>query len=158
MRTLIVFSLMCFSLLASAQTIDRVKLTDADLGCQQIYGEIGDMDKILGIAKDERDTSGTAASAAGMTQQATGVAAQAAMMGGNMGAVVGIAQAAPFLGLFGSAAKSYAENKQKDSAERMGEAKARKEHLTGLFVSKGCKLADVKPPAATPAAPAEATR
>lgn len=130
---------------ALAQGIDRVKLTDGDLTCPQIYVEIGDMDKIMGIAKDERSTSANTAAAAGMTQQATGVAVQAAAMSGSLGSALGLAQAAPLLGLFGSATKAVADSKEKESAERMTEAKARKEHLTGLFVSRNCKLSDVAP-------------
>lgn len=144
MRVAIIAAIFVLPLTGIAQTIDRVKLTDSELSCPQIYGEIDDMNKIMGIAKGDRDASATTASTAGLTQQATGVAVQAAAMSGSLGAAVGLAQAAPLLGLFGSATKSVADAKEKDAAERLGEAKARKEHLTGLFVSKGCKLSDVK--------------
>jgi hypothetical protein len=128
-----------------AQAIDRIKLTDSELTCVQIYSEINEMNAVMGIAKEDRDSSGNAATAAGLTHQATGVAAHAAAMSGSLGAAVGLAQAAPILGLFGSAAKGVADAKQRESAERMADAKARKEHLTGLFVSKACKLSDVAP-------------
>ena len=36
----------------------------------------------------------------------------------------------------------------KESRERLGDAKARKEHLTGLFVGKGCKVSEMKSVAA----------
>lgn len=168
----LLFALICTTAPAlHAQSIERMKLTDGDLTCPQIYVEVGEMEKIMGIAKDEKSASATTANAAGMTQQATGVAVHAAAMSGSMGAAVGLAQAAPLLGLFGNVAKAAADSKEKESAERMADAKARKEHLTGLFVGKGCKLSDVRPATAgtsggaqvataaapaTPAAPAAA--
>jgi len=149
-RTVVIVILSALSLTSIAQTIERVKLTDAELTCSQIYAEIDEMNKIMGIAKSDRDASATTATTAGLTQQATGVAVQAAAMSGSLGAAVGLAQAAPLLGLFGSATKGVADAKEKEAAERLGEAKARKEHLTGLFVSKNCKLSDVKQEAALP--------
>lgn len=148
MRAVIIAAIAAMPLMCMAQTIERVKLTDSELTCPQIYGEIDEMNKIMGVAKGERDASATTASTAGLTQQATGVAVQAAAMSGSLGAAVGLAQAAPLLGLFGSATKSVADAKEKDAAERLGEAKARKEHLTGLFVGKNCKLSDIKQEAA----------
>ncbi|MCF8198085.1 MAG: hypothetical protein K9J42_04920 [Sulfuritalea sp.] len=149
MRTALAFIALVLPLAAHAQTIDKIKLTDSELTCTQIYAEIGEMDTIMGVSKESRDSSATAATTAGMTQQATGVAVHAAAMSGSLGAAVGLAQAAPLLGLFGSATKSVAEAKEKESGERMGEAKARKEHLTGLFVGKGCKVSEMKSAAAT---------
>lgn len=139
-------------LFASAQTIDKIKLTDSELTCAQIHAEIGEMDTVMGVSKESRDSSAAAATTAGMTQQATGVAVHAAAMSGSLGAAVGLAQAAPLLGLFGSATKSVAETREKESGERLGEAKARKEHLTGLFVGKGCKISEIKS-AAVPVPP-----
>lgn len=136
-------------LVTHAQAIDKIKLTDSELTCAQIYSEIDEMNIIVGVARESRDSSATAATTAGMTQQATGVAVHAAAMSGSLGAAVGLAQAAPLLGLFGSATKSVAETKEKESSERLGEAKARKEHLTGLFVGKGCKVSEMKSAAAS---------
>jgi hypothetical protein len=142
----LLFALICTTAPAlHAQSIERMKLTDGDLTCPQIYAEVGEMEKVMGIAKDDKSASANTSAAAGMTQQATGVAVHAAAMSGSMGAAVGLAQAAPLLGLFGNVAKAAADSKEKESAERMADAKARKEHLTGLFVSKGCKLSDVRP-------------
>ena len=155
MRTAALALIALLPLTCGAQTIDRIKLTDSELSCPQIYVEIDDMNKIMGIARDERNASSSTAAAAGMTQQATGVAVQAAALSGSLGAAVGLAQAAPLLGLFGSVTKTVADSKEKESAERLGDAKARKEHLTGLFVSKGCKLSDMKPAAATTATAAD---
>ncbi|MDK9703800.1 MAG: hypothetical protein OEL20_11740 [Sulfuritalea sp.] len=148
MRAVIIAAISALPLIGAAQTIDRVKLTDSELTCPQIYGEIDEMNKVMGLAKGDRDASATTAAGAGLTQQATGVAVQAAALSGSVGAAVGLAQAAPLLGLFGSATKSVADAKEKEAAERLGEAKARKEHLTGLFVSRNCKLSDVKQEAA----------
>lgn len=134
--------------LAFAQSIDRVKLTDGDMSCSQIYREIGEMEDIMGVAQAERTNSSTTSATAGMAQQATGVAVHAAAMSGSLGAAVGLAQAAPILGLFGSVTKASADSKEKASTERMADAKARKEHLTGMFVSRNCKLSEVQAEAA----------
>jgi hypothetical protein len=142
-----------FPILAGAQAIERIKLTDSELTCPQIYAEIEDMNKVVGATRDERDTNANAAAAAGLTGEVTGAAVHAAAMSGSFGAAVGLAQAAPLLNLFGSATKTVASANEKASAERLADAKARKEHLTGLFVSKGCKLSDVKAAEAKPATP-----
>ncbi|HQR04988.1 MAG: hypothetical protein JSR19_03515 [Proteobacteria bacterium] len=131
--------------LALAEPIERIKLTDNDLSCPDIYKEIGEMNKIMGVARDTRDGSSTTATAADVAQSSTGLAVQAAAASGSYGAAMGLAQAAPFIGLFGKVAKGVADSKEKESAERLGDAKARKEHLSGLFINKGCKVADLEP-------------
>jgi len=141
---LAVAAAIAFSPAVLAQAIERVKLTDNELSCGDIHSEIGEMNKLMGVARESRDGSSTAATAADVAQASTGLAVQAAVSSGSYGAALGLAQAAPFIGLFGNVAKGVAEAKQKESAERLGDAKARKEHLTGLFISKGCKVADLQ--------------
>ncbi len=41
--------------------IDRVKITDNELSCGQIHGEIGDMDKIVAQSKATEDKERTSA-------------------------------------------------------------------------------------------------
>lgn len=135
-----------------AQAIEKMKITDTELSCAQIYAEIGEMDKIIGDTKGTRDTSANTATAVDVAQQAGGHAANAAAMAGNYGGALGIARAMPFVGMFGSVAKGVSETKQRESGERLGEAKARKEHLTSLFIGKSCKASELKP-AESPAAP-----
>ena len=155
-----------------AQTIDRVRMTDGDLSCQQIYTETVDMDAV--IAKNKTTptaapaTSGvTAGQVAGVATQAEGaanIAQGAATISaysggfGGFGAAVGLSSLGSLLGgaakiAQGSAAQQAATNaaaQQKVAADNQamaqvaGQAQARKDHVTSLFLSKGCKLSDVQ--------------
>lgn len=137
----------------SSGIIERVKITDGELSCKQIYDEIGQMDKVMGVAQGTRDASSTASTAADVAQAALPAAAQIAAQAGNYGGALGLAQALPFASLFGGVARGVAQQQQSSAQENLTNAKARKEHLTTLFLGKGCKLAEVTAPAATPPAP-----
>lgn len=128
--------------------IDRVKITDNELSCAQIHGEIGDMDKIVAQAKTTEDKERTSATAAG----AAGTAAEVAGRTGLFGAFGGVAGA-----LFGQVATQTAAGavqqtsaqSAQQAAERAKQAQARKEHLTGLFLAKDCKASDLNAPGKT---------
>jgi len=128
--------------------IDRVKITDNELSCTQIHGEIGDMDKIVVEAKASEDKGRTSATAAG----AAGTAAEVAGRTGLFGAFGGVAGA-----LFGQVATQTAAGavqqtsaqSAQQAAERAKQAQARKEHLTGLFLAKDCKASDLNAPGKT---------
>jgi hypothetical protein len=139
------------ALAQSSGVIEKIKITDGDLTCKQIYAEIGEMDKLMGVNKQTRDNASTANTAADVAQTALPAAAQAAAYAGNYAGAVGLAQALPFASIFGSVAKGVAKQQESSAAETLGNAKGRKEHLTGLFLQKGCKLSDVAPPAPAPA-------
>lgn len=141
----VLITIAAFTLAASAMqanAIDRIKITDSELSCIQLYTEIGEMDTLLGTAKDSRDASSSAATTADIASKSTGVAVHAAASAGSYGAAMGLAQAAPFIGLFGNVAKGVAAEKEKAASEEVADAKARKEHLTGLFISKSCKASE----------------
>ena len=157
------------SITAYAQTIERIKMTDNELSCQQIYGESAAMEVIITTAGQQNadalaaqasqavaaaQSAQTAQNAAVATNTALGIAARFGGFGG-------------FGGLFGSAAQSAAQlatDQQTASALQQAaaipvaqgavaaqpaqnlqgqQAQARKEHLTSLFLSKGCKMSEI---------------
>jgi|GEM_PF-773615 len=128
--------------------IDRVKITDNELSCAQIHGEIGDMEKVVAQSKAAEDKERTSATAAG----AAGTAAEVAGRTGLFGAFGGVAGA-----LFGQVATQTAAGavqqtsaqSAQQAAERSKQAQARKEHLTGLFLAKDCKASDLNAPGKT---------
>lgn len=133
---------------AAAQTaapaqapIERVRLTDGELSCRQIHTELGDMDKAIAEAKQVQASASTTTTAG----QVGGVAAEAASRTGVFGQLGGLfGQLAGTVAAKGAA--SVAESSGKQSAQRAAErekqALARKEHLTTIFLAKGCKASD----------------
>lgn len=149
-QTLVLSAL--FIATAHAQTpepIERVRITDNDLGCQQIFDERAGMDKVIADAKQAQSSSQTTATAG----QAAGVAAEVASRTGMFGALGGLGGH-----LFGTVASKTAANVAEQqgkqgtvqAAEREKQALGRKEHLTSLFLAKGCSASD---PSAAPKAP-----
>lgn len=150
---------------AHAQTIERVKMTDNDLNCQQIYTEITQMDSMIakagqaapGVQVASADggsnVGGQVAGAVAQQALATAVAQNpggfGSMFGGlggmfgslaNMAAQTASAQQAAAAG----AAQQQAAQAQQNNALMAQQAQGRKEHLTGMFLSKGCKMSDVQ--------------
>lgn len=131
--------------------IERVRITDNDLGCQQIFDERNEMDKAIASAKTAQSSGQTTAIAG----QAAGVAAEVASRSGMFGAIGGLTGH-----LFGSAASKAAANVAEQSgqqdaanaAQREKQAQERKDHLTQLFLAKGCSASDPSAPAKNPAA------
>ncbi|WP_457281840.1 hypothetical protein [Polaromonas sp. P5_D5] len=151
---------------ASAQTIERVKMTDNDLTCQQIYGEIGQMDSVVTRAAqytaapataDPTDAGSQVAGAVVQTALATAAANTAAQNAGGFGGFGG-----GLGGMFGGivqqlagntaqqAANSGVAQQQAATAQQQAvalqgqQAQGRKEHLTGVFLAKGCKMSDIQ--------------
>jgi len=141
-----------------AQTIERVKMTDNDHNCQQIFQEIGQMDGL--ISKSASPVAATqtaqASNSSGMATGVVGAVAQEAVARSGFGAFGGLG------GMFGGIAQSLAQGvaaqqsaqasaiqqqaaqAQQNQALVGQQAQGRKEHLTGLFLSKGCKMSDVQ--------------
>jgi hypothetical protein len=159
------------ALCAHAQTIERVKMTDNDLSCQQIYGEIGQMDKVMTMASQQQtaaaapagaqpdagnNVGGQVAGAVAQQALASAVAQNPGMLGnfggfgGGLGSMFGgIAQqlaqgAAAQQSANNGAAQQQAAAVQQSLAMQAQQAQGRKEHLTGLFLSKGCKMSDIQ--------------
>lgn len=154
---LLALSLPLIAGIAQAQAlepIERVRITDNDLSCQQIFDERTVMDKAIADAKVAQSSGQTTATAG----QAAGVAAEVASRTGLFGSLGGLGGH-----IFGTVASKTAANVAEQSgqqdaakaAEREKQALARKEHLTQVFLAKGCSAADPSaPPKATNAVPA----
>jgi hypothetical protein len=160
--------------LVNAQTIERVKMTDNDLSCQQIYGEITQMDGVIARASQPAPVAPTAAVAGAVPDATTGMGAQVAgavaqtavansVARGGFGGFGGFGGAAGGLGnLFGGLAQQAAQNSANQAATQQAttqqaaaqaaqqsaattqQAQGRKEHLTGLFLGKGCKMSEIQ--------------
>lgn len=145
-----------------AQPIERVKMTDNDLNCQQIYLEIAQMDAL--IAKNATVSAvGTqvaqADGAPGVGAGVVGAVAQEAVARSGFGGFGGLGGLG---GMFGGIAQSLAQGAAAQQAAQAGaaqqasaaaqqnqalvtqQAQGRKEHLTGMFLSKGCRMSDIQ--------------
>jgi hypothetical protein len=147
---------------AQAQTIERMKMTDGDLNCQQIFTEIKQMDVLIAQANAAPAAAAPSAENAA-AQQVAGAVAQQAM--------AQVAARSGFGGLFGGGGGSSASSLLGGGGGGLGglfggmaqqavapapvavpagnpalaqQAAGRKEHLTGLFLGKQCKMSDVK--------------
>ena len=158
--------------LAQAQTIERVKMTDNDLSCQQIYLEIGQMDGVIAKANQVTGTASPATTpGSDPSAQAAGAAVAGAVATEAIGQAVartgfggfgGFGGGGGLGGLFGNIAANAAQQQAQQAAAQQAaaqqaaaaqaqqgalqsqQAQGRKEHLTGLFLSKGCKMADIQ--------------
>jgi len=149
---------------AQAQTIERMKMTDGDLTCQQIYTEIKQLDNVIAQANAQPQAAAPAPDNTVANQVAGAVAQQAATQvsarlggflggGGGGGLFGGVGASTPLGNLFGSAAQQVAQQAvaapapapaQLGNPALAQQAAGRKEHLTGLFLGKQCKMSDVK--------------
>ncbi|MFZ5502496.1 MAG: hypothetical protein ACOY3V_03025 [Pseudomonadota bacterium] len=126
---------------AETITIERIKITDNEMSCRQIYDELGAMDKHIADAKAVQASGETTAT----TGQAAGVAAEVASRTGLFGQLGGLTGH-----LFGSLASKTAasvteqsgQQTAKQAAETERQALARKEHLTELFSVRGCQASN----------------
>ena len=128
--------------------IERVKITDGQLSCAQLHGEVGDMDKAVAAAQAAIDSGNTTS----MAGTAGNVAAEVAGRTGLFGQIGGIAGS-----LFGQTAAQTAAGVARQSGQqtvaqsqdRIKQATARKEHMSALFVARGCNPSDLNynPPA-----------
>lgn len=145
-----------------AQTIERVRMTDNDLSCQQIYTESLQMDAVVARASQPVQPVAAADPNANVPVQVAGAVAQAAVV--NSAARSGFAGFGNFGGgsllggLLGGVAQQAATNnvQQQVANQQMAaqqaqqngllaqQAQGRKEHLTGMFLARGCKMADIQ--------------
>lgn len=156
-HTLATLALLGLCSASFAQNIERVKMTDNDLSCQQIYGEIGQMDGMISLSAQ----APTAVADSGASGQVASAVAQSAIANiaarsGGFGGFGGFGGGAGGLGgMFGGIAQQLAQGATAQQAASSGaaqqvqsqqgpQAQARKEHLTGMFLSKGCKMSDIR--------------
>ena len=156
------FAVALTSMAVQAQTIERVRLSDNDLSCKQIYTETLQMDAVVARAAQPVQPVAAVDPNANATAQVAGAVAQAAVVNSaarsGFGGFGNIGGGARLGGLLGGVAQQAANNNaQQQVANQQAmaqqaqqnallgqQAQGRKEHLTGLFLSKGCKLADVQ--------------
>lgn len=134
---------------AQAPLIERVKLTDNEMSCQMIYGEIRQMEGFTAAAPAPAAAVVVAAApvaeapnplAHAATQQAVAQIAARGGFGGMFGGLMNaVAQTAP-----AAAQPQQAAAAPVQPNGLAAQAQARKEHLTSLFLGKGCKLSDVQ--------------
>lgn len=138
---------------AHAQTIERVKMSDNDLSCQQVYDEIRQMEAVVArvSAPPASAAADPAAGNPAVGAQMAGAVAQQALatsgfggFGGLGGMLSGLVQAAGAQQAQQQAAAQQSGALQaQQNAVLMQQAQGRKEHLTTVFLSKGCKMSDV---------------
>lgn len=131
--------------------IERVKITDNDLSCRQIHDELGEMDKIIAAAKEAQVSGEQTATAGQVGDVAAEVASRTglfAQIGGLFGHVAGTVASKAAAGV----AEQSGQKTVQQAQEREKQALARKEHLTALFLARGCKASDPDAPAANPKA------
>lgn len=129
--------------------IERVKITDNDLSCKGTYDELQGLDKIVADAKATQSSGQNTATAG----QAAGVAAEVASRTGLFGSLGGLT--GHLLGTVASktaanVAEQQGQMSAAQAAEREKQALARKEHLTQIFLAKGCSASDPSAPGKTP--------
>ncbi len=156
------FSLSLLALLLSSAAfaqapapIERVKITDNELGCKAAFDELQGLDKVIAETRAAQSAGQTTATAG----QAAGVAAEVASRTGLFGSIGGLTGH-----IFGTVASKTAANVAEQqgqmsaaqAVEREKQALARKEHLTQIFLAKGCSASDPSAPGKTPATVAPA--
>jgi hypothetical protein len=141
---------------AHAQTIERVKMSDNDLSCQQVYDEIKQMEAVATRVSAPAATAAAdpAAGNSAVGAQMAGAVAQQALatsgfggfggLGGFGGMLSGLVQAAGAQQAQQQAAAQQSGALQaQQNAVLLQQAQGRKEHLTTVFLSKGCKMSEV---------------
>ncbi len=165
--TLFVAAALCLSgTIAHAQTIERARMTDNDLSCQQIYNETVQMDAVISrVSQPVAPVAVAADTSANVGAQVAGAVAQTATAQGavrsgfgGFGGLGGFGGGSLLGGLLGGAAQQAATTnaQQQAMAQQQNnlqaqqgavmaqQAQGRKEHLTTLFLSRGCKLGDMQ--------------
>lgn len=120
----------------STINLDRLQMRDGGLSCDDLKAEVGLMDSVYkasGGGEAGRGEMSNAATASAVGQVATGAAIQTGAFGA--------------LPLFGPLARLGTQVvmdqktvEAQNAAKRADAAKARKEHLTELFLKRDCKL------------------
>lgn len=129
--------------------IERVKITDNELSCKAAFDELQGLDKVIAETKAAQSAGQNTATAG----QAAGVAAEVASRSGLFGSIGGLTGQ-----IFGSVASKTAANVAEQqgqmtaaqAVEREKQALARKEHLTQIFLTKGCSASDPSAPGKMP--------
>ncbi|RTL55799.1 MAG: hypothetical protein EKK46_06155 [Rhodocyclaceae bacterium] len=133
----------CLSVPVQAETedlakvnLDRLQMKDGGLSCDDLKGEVSLMERVekqYGGGESGRGEVSNAATAQAAGQVATGVAVQSGAFG-----------ALPLLGPLARLGTQVVMDQKtvdaQNAAKKAEAAKARREHLTELFLKKECKL------------------
>ncbi len=139
--------------LAQQSPIERIRITDNELTCAQLYAEAGAMDKVTAdarAAEGQGNTTATAAQAGNVAAEVAGRTGLFGSLGGLTGALFGQVAAQTAAGV----AQQSGQMTAQQAAERGKQAAARKEHVSSLFLNRGCKASDLayNPPASAASA------
>lgn len=130
--------------------------TDGTLDCNQLLVEISRMEQISGVSAENAQN---AQNQGAMAEGAAGVAVNAALYSGALGAVPGLGA---FANMAGGAARRNAEARARAEAERIRIADQRRSLLSGIYQGRQCGVPAAPPavaivaPAVTPVTAAEA--
>ncbi len=120
----------------SKVNLDRLQMKDGGLSCDDIKSEVALMDGVYkesGGGETGRGEMSNAATASAVGQVATGAAVQSGAFG-----------ALPLLGPLARLGTQVVMDQKtveaQNNAKRAEAAKARKEHLVGLFLKRECKI------------------
>ena len=138
---------------AQQSPIERIRITDNELSCAQLHAETLEMDKIAAearAAEGQGNTTALAGTAGNVAAEVAGRTGLFGQLGGLTGALFGQVAAKTAAG----AAQQSGQSTAQQAAERAKQAGARKEHVSALFLNKGCKASDLSynPPAPAPGA------
>ncbi|MFT4912004.1 MAG: hypothetical protein ACI9YM_000577 [Brevundimonas sp.] len=117
--------------------------TDGAMDCDQLLVEIGRMEQISGISAENVQN---AQNQGALAEGAAGVAVNAALYSGALGAVPGLGM---FANMAGGAARRNAEARARAEAERIRIADQRRSLLSGIYQGRQCGVPAVAP-VATP--------
>lgn len=146
--TALLLSSLAGTVFAQAVPIERVKLSDNELKCAQIHAGVSEMDREIADSRTleaEGNSRATAGGAAGVAADVAGRTGIFGQLGGLTGQLFGQVAAKTAAGATQQSGQSSAQQAQ----ERARQAGARKDHLTTLFLNRGCKASDLAydPPA-----------
>lgn len=116
--------------------------TDGTMDCNQLLVEISRMEQISGVSAENAQN---AQNQGALAEGAAGVAVNAALYSGALGAVPGLGA---FANMAGGAARRNAEARARAEAERIRIADQRRSLLSGIYQGRQCGV-----PAAVPVAP-----
>jgi len=122
--------------------IERIRITDNQMNCAQLFAENAEMDKVMAAsqaAESSGNTTAMAGSAANVAAEVAGRTGLFGQIGGLAGALFGKAAAQGAAGV----AQQSGQQTAQQAAARARQAVARKEHVTALFVARGCKASDL---------------
>lgn len=123
---------------AHAQTsIERVKMSDNELSCQQLFDESKALDKTIADAKAAQSPTSNSA----MAGQAAGVASDVAQRNGifgSLGSLGGQLLNSVTTRATASVRQETGPQNAAQASKLEKQAEARKDHLSQLFLGKGC--------------------